>query len=217
MAENNSFLGFLKNIGSSSKTIAEEEKLQRNYALAKSKSSEEAENTEDTKGTEGTEETDSGESKVPNEITDFCIEKLNEILELSKIGGKAELQGINNNKVTLEIMNSDDVGRLIGKDGSTLESLQILIKSFVFKKFSFSIHLTLDVENYRERRKEALKSQALKAAKIVMEENKPINLKPMSGDERRIIHIIFKNHQSVKSHSIGVGKDRHIVLSKRNS
>jgi predicted RNA-binding protein Jag len=204
MVNNKGIFGFLKGI-SKSNAFSEEEQHQRNYAMAKEKQVDEDIDQEE----------ESEDSSVTDDMVSFCKDKLDEILSLSELGGTTKYIKRNKKKLYVEIINSNDVGRLIGKDGGTLESLQTLLKGFVYKKYACPIHIVIDIENYRNRRRDALKSTALKAAKTVIQKQSNVNLKPMNGADRRIIHILFKNHDDVQSYSVGTGQERHVVLATR--
>ena len=53
-------------------------------------------------------------------------------------------------------LEGDDMGVLIGKRGQTLDSLQYLVSLVVNRNEEAYIHVKLDTEDYRERRKETL-------------------------------------------------------------
>ena len=62
---------------------------------------------------------------------------------------------------TMDIdLKGDDMGILIGKRGQTLDSLQYLTSLVVNKYTEDYIRVKLDIENYRERRKETLETLA---------------------------------------------------------
>ena len=53
-------------------------------------------------------------------------------------------------------ISGDDMGIIIGKRGQTLDAIQYLVNLVVNKGTAPYISVTLDTENYRERRKETL-------------------------------------------------------------
>ena len=66
----------------------------------------------------------------------------------------------------LEIkISGDDMGIIIGKRGQTLDAVQYLVNLVVNKGTAPYISVTLDTENYRERRKETLEPLAFNLAK----------------------------------------------------
>ncbi len=111
----------------------------------------------------------------------------------------------------------DDMGILIGKRGQTLDSLQYLTGLAVNKYSDEYIRVKIDIENYRERRKETLENLAINIAKKVKRTRRAVDLEPMNPYERRIIHSTLQNDRYVITSSEGEEPYRHVVVSlKRN-
>ena len=109
------------------------------------------------------------------------------------------------------------MGALIGKRGQTLDSIQCLVKLVVNKHTDKFIRVTVDTENYRQRRKETLENLAKNISYKVKRTRRPVTLEPMNSYERRIIHSALQNDKYVKTHSEGEGKERRVIVSfKRN-
>lgn len=109
-----------------------------------------------------------------------------------------------------------DVHKLIGKRGVTLDSLQYLTNLTVNKGEGNYKNVILDIENYRQRRAEALDTLANNIAKKVIRTNKSVILEPMSAYERRIIHVALQNNSKVKTTSEGKEPNRYVVVSLSN-
>lgn len=106
-------------------------------------------------------------------------------------------------------------GILIGRHGSTLDSLQYLV-NLVANKYSDSyLHITLDVEDYRGKRKESLEKLAARVAQKVIQTRREVVLEPMSAYERKIIHSFLQNHPKVVTVSKGEEPYRQLVISPR--
>lgn len=115
---------------------------------------------------------------------------------------------------TMDIdLKGDDMGILIGKRGQTLDSLQYLISLVVNKYTEDYIRVKLDIENYRERRKETLETLARNIAYKVKRTRRPVSLEPMNPYERRIIHSALQNDRYVVTRSEGEEPFRHVVVS----
>ena len=110
-------------------------------------------------------------------------------------------------------LSGDDMGVLIGKRGQTLDSLQYLVNLVVNKGNAPYVSITLDTENYRERRKETLESLAFNLAKKVKHTGKNIVLEPMNPYERRIIHSALQNDRYVTTYSEGEEPYRNVVIA----
>lgn len=115
---------------------------------------------------------------------------------------------------TMDIdLKGDDMGILIGKRGQTLDSLQYLTSLVVNKYTEDYIRVKLDIENYRERRKETLETLARNIAYKVKRIRRPVSLEPMNPYERRIIHSALQNDRYVVTRSEGEESFRHVVVS----
>lgn len=110
-------------------------------------------------------------------------------------------------------LKGDDMGILIGKRGQTLDSLQYLTSLVVNKHTEEYIRVKLDIENYRERRKETLETLAKNIAYKVKRTKRPVSLEPMNPYERRVIHSSLQDDKYVVTRSEGEGAYRHVVVS----
>ncbi|MCL2564508.1 MAG: protein jag [Defluviitaleaceae bacterium] len=133
------------------------------------------------------------------------------------------LMGIN---IDVEIDNSDDrhmnvnligdnLGILIGKRGQTLDSIQYLLNLVVNKGDMPYISITLDTENYRTKRKEALENLARNLAKKAKSQRRSVVLEPMNPYERRIIHAALQNDRQVSTYSQGDEPFRNVVIAPK--
>src|SRR3989338_3203959 len=64
----------------------------------------------------------------------------------------------------VSIVTETDSALLIGYHGETLNSLQIIISAFLFRKFGESVPLVVDVNGYRKERAVRLKSLAVRTS-----------------------------------------------------
>ena len=110
-------------------------------------------------------------------------------------------------------LKGDDMGILIGKRGQTLDSLQYLTSLVVNKYTDEYTRIKLDIENYRERRKETLETLARNIAYKVKRTKRPVSLEPMNPYERRIIHSALQNDKYVLTRSEGEEPYRHVVVA----
>ena len=110
-------------------------------------------------------------------------------------------------------LKGNDMGVLIGKRGQTLDSIQHLVTLVVNKGSAPYISITLDTENYRERRKSTLETLAANLAKRVKQTGKNIVLEPMNPYERRIIHSSLQHDRYVTTYSEGEDPFRNVVIT----
>ena len=118
--------------------------------------------------------------------------------------------------VMVEIVgDSEEVGKLIGRRGDTLDALQYLTSLVVNKGEENYIRVTIDTENYRGKREETLIKLAKRTAGIVARTRKSITLEPMNPNERRIIHSALQEYRNVTTYSTGKDPHRCIVITTK--
>lgn len=159
--------------------------------------------------------------KSPKKIDENTIEEIKE-LATNFITGVCEKMNIEvsikffydevNNSLNIEL-SGDDMGTLIGKRGGTLDSLQYLTNLVINRKIKEFIHITIDTEKYRERRKKTLENLAKNVAFKVKRTKKPVSLESMNSYERRVIHSALSNDPVVTTHSEGEDPYRHVVVT----
>ena len=145
-------------------------------------------------------------------------EILRELLSLMKvpasIGVKESSEsGVveGHSSVTLNVT-GENLGILIGRRGQTLSSLQYLVYLMLSHRMKVRVPLVVDVEDYRERRVEALRRLALHMAEQVSSTGQPVTLEPMPPSERRIIHLALQEYHGVTTESIGLGEGRKVTI-----
>ena len=105
-----------------------------------------------------------------------------------------------------------DLAVLIGRHGRTLESLQTLFSLVVSRKLGFRYPVAVDIEGYKNRRRDKVCSMAESAAARVLKQHSSVSLPPMNAYERRIVHIALRDVDGVDTHSEGSDNDRHVVI-----
>jgi spoIIIJ-associated protein len=110
------------------------------------------------------------------------------------------------------ILSGEDIGFIIGHRGETLDALQYLASLVANHVDGSYFRVTLDVGNYREKRKETLESLGKKMAARAVKTGRNSSLEPMNPYERRIIHTAVQTVEGAKSWSEGVDQGRHVVI-----
>lgn len=118
----------------------------------------------------------------------------------------------------------EDAGALIGHHGETLDQLQYLVNLAANRgeedRDEKYTKISLDIDGYREKRNETLRSLARRMANRVLKYKRNVTLEPMSAYERRIIHSEVQKIEGVTTNSIGTDSNRRVVISlegrKRN-
>lgn len=111
----------------------------------------------------------------------------------------------------------DNMGIVIGKRGDTLDSLQYLTSLVVNKYSDDYLKVTIDTENYREKRAEALLALSERLAQKVERTGRKFTLEPMNPYERRIIHSNLQDNEGVTTYSIGQEPYRKVVIAPKNA
>ena len=136
---------------------------------------------------------------------------LNKIIPLMGVGAKITSK-MEEDALHVK-MEGEKMGLLIGRRGETLDALQYLTSIIVNKDREDYLRVTLDTENYREKRKEVLEKLANKIADKVVRNRRNMTLEPMNPFERRVIHSALQNHEFVTTSSIGEEPERRVVVS----
>ena len=119
------------------------------------------------------------------------------------------------NTVSIDI-SGDNMGIVIGKRGDTLDSLQYLTSLVVNKHSEDYIKVSIDTENYREKRTDALLALSKRLSEKVARTGKKFTLEPMNPYERRIIHSSLQDNEDVTTYSIGSEPYRKVVIAPKN-
>ncbi len=153
-------------------------------------------------------------AKVEVTVNDDAIEKAKRFLSetLSLMGVDAEIEASYEEDMLILNIDSDDTGILIGRRGQTLDSLQYLTSLVVNKKRDDYLRVSLDVADYREKRKNALQDLADKIALNVEKTRKKYELEPMNPYERRVIHSALQSYEHVITYSEGEEPNRHVII-----
>ncbi|MCT4612977.1 MAG: protein jag [Clostridia bacterium] len=110
-------------------------------------------------------------------------------------------------------VSGDDLGYLIGKQGKYMEAMQYFINLALNKQTEDYVRIFLNVEHYKEKREEILKSLASKAAFKAVKYKKTIKLDSMNSYERRIVHASLQENDKVVTSSEGEEPNRRVVIA----
>ena len=109
-------------------------------------------------------------------------------------------------------LTGEGMGLVIGRRGETLDALQYLTSIIVNKGKDGYTKVTVDTENYREKRTETLERLADKVADRVIKNHKNVTLEPMNPFERRVIHARLQSSDYVTTISVGEEPNRRVVV-----
>jgi spoIIIJ-associated protein len=109
----------------------------------------------------------------------------------------------------------EDMGRIIGKEGAMLKSLEVVVGSMVRKIIGAPIRIKIDAGGYVEKREKVLQKLAADVAEEVEKTGQEKVLPYMEAADRRIMHLSLQEHPKVKSYSVGEGKERRMVIAPK--
>ncbi len=155
------------------------------------------------------------DSYVENEFTEKAKAFLSEVFGAMGMEVRISSRYQPDDRILEVDLEGEEMGVLIGKRGQTLDSLQYLISLVVNRDSEEYIHVKVDTENYRERRKVTLENLARNIAYKVRKSRQPVKLEPMNPYERRIIHSALQSDKYVTTHSEGEEPYRYVVVTMK--
>jgi spoIIIJ-associated protein len=109
-----------------------------------------------------------------------------------------------------------DSGRIIGREGRTLASIEFLANTVLTKELGAGApRVNVDAAGYKRRHEERLLEVARRAAARVRKSGEALEMDPMSAADRRIIHIALREDAFVMTESVGEGVDRRLIIKPR--
>lgn len=117
--------------------------------------------------------------------------------------------------VNINLVGTDSAS-IIGYRGEVLDSIQYLTSLVCNKNKDSYKRLTVDTENYREKRAETLRNLAKNLENKVKRTGRTVKLEPMNPYERRIIHSALQDSTIVTTVSEGVSPNRYVTIVPRN-
>jgi spoIIIJ-associated protein len=146
--------------------------------------------------------------------TEETKEILQKVLDMMGMLAVAEVAGEGEGEVSLSIK-GEDMGRIIGKEGAMLKSLETIVGAMTGKIIGERIRVRVDAGGYREKRVKSLERLAADIADEVEQTGQERVLPYMEAADRRAMHLFLANNPKVTSLSRGEGKDRRLVIGPR--
>lgn len=147
-------------------------------------------------------------------------EEAREILQtiLDKMGfmAIAEIASEKGENIVIAIK-GEDMGRIIGKSGSMLKSLETLLNAMVWKFMGTRFHISIDAGGYKDKREQALQRLAADVADEVAKTGENKAMPKLEASDRRIIHLFLQEDGRVETFSEGEGKDRKLIVSPKKA
>lgn len=147
---------------------------------------------------------------LKSDIIEFSKKYIKDLIENMGLEVKIETKRKENYILIKLYSNNNSI--LIGKNGKTLDSLQVILRQTLYAQTGLFINIILDVENYKEKHQRSIEFLAKKLAKEVVKTNIEIKMDSMNSYERRLVHNILADFKGIKTESEGEEPNRCVVI-----
>lgn len=117
----------------------------------------------------------------------------------------------NGEQIVFQIQTQESA-KLIGSRGDSVRALNHIVKK-AFENKEERLHFVIDVNGYRMKKITDLKETAKLLAERARSLKYNVEMNPMSGYERMIVHSALADEPNIKTESHGEGRDRRVVIS----
>lgn len=141
-----------------------------------------------------------------------CCTYLVDSLSALGVTATATPTTIRAHQLTIELK-SGAPAKVIGYHGKRINALEELASAFLDYHGVHDPHLTLDINNYRQRRAQTIKRLAADCVTEVIATGQAVFLDPMPARERKQLHQLLENNKQVKTYSHGREPFRSVVVA----
>lgn len=154
------------------------------------------------------------EREVLEDAREDALDFLEGLLDAMEADGDvaAEVTGGGAIEVSIE---GGDAGLLIGSRGQTLDAMQELLRTVVQRQAQTRVRVVLDVDGYRDQRREAVLRQTEEMIRVAREDGES-ELEPMSAYERKLAHQAIAEVDGFSSFSEGQEPRRRVRIKRES-
>lgn len=136
---------------------------------------------------------------------------------MEKVKTLLSLMGFNEVRVEVEEEHKK-IGIVIG-DGLTREEVGLILPSLehivnLITRQEKLPPYVVDVNYYRKERERLIAELARAAARKAVATKAEVELPPMNGYERRLVHVEIATHPELTTESVGTGKERRVIIKR---
>ena len=143
---------------------------------------------------------------IINFIKEF-IENLSKNMGITINSEVRENEGIYN-----VLLVTDNNPIIIGKDGRTIDAIQLLIRQALTTQVGKNIKVIVDASDYRNNKQKNFEREIKKIAKEVLKTRVEAKLDPMNSYNRRIVHSLLADYENIETESFGETPNRYLVI-----
>ncbi len=124
-----------------------------------------------------------------------------------------------NDRIRLDIKDTNDKGLLIGKRGEMIKSLEYIVGKISARacEDGREKRINIDIDGYKGRREDKISRLIKDTARKVRKIKKPISLDPMSASERRMAYIALKREGGVGYETKEEQDKKRIIITPHQS
>ena len=150
------------------------------------------------------------EAITKEEIISSIKSFINELSKNMNLEINSEIRFEENNINILLVSDNNNI--LIGKDGKTLNAIQLILRQSFKELNQFDLRIIVDVSNYKAKKIKNLEYEVKKICKEVLKTKVEVKLDPMNSYERRKVHSVVAEFEGLQSISYGETPNRYTVI-----
>ncbi len=139
------------------------------------------------------------------------IENVLSLLELGEDQFKVDMAEDDSVRVHIQLP-EEETGIYIGHHGEGLTALQLLLSLMISQRTGKWYRVSVNINDYQERREDSLKNLAESAAEKAIALNQEVVLGNLSSYERRLVHLHLEQHGGVTTESRGEPPLRQLLV-----
>ena len=152
------------------------------------------------------------QTDIKNQLAE-TIKELVSFMDLEcQVDIKEETDEKGSRSLVASLYTPENARFLIGKNGQNLKSLEQVLRAMFVRKMGEVSTIVVDVNDYKRSRTDYVVELARQAVTRVRSTQKAEALYPMSGYERRIVHMELASCPDIATESIGAEPNRRIVV-----
>ena len=147
---------------------------------------------------------------IVREVMDQMLDGILGQIPAYEISGHSE-------RVSVLILDEENSGLLIGREGQTLSSIQYLVNRIVIRRHGSPVKVQINTGEYRERQDDNLRKMAIFLADKAKTLGRPQSTKPLSSYHRRVVHLALQEDESISTRSKGEGPLKRVLIVPRTN